>query len=186
MKLIDRKFLIPIVALLVLATISSPGTASAQQRYPIEVRSEWTLEGRYTKQHVIDVGDVPGHQLRILEIYRTYNEKSRFAVSGVKVKESFIWGFTDYITGIGTALAYGVWILEDGEKVFSERSGSSQTQPTGAGSYYGTYHGTLKITGGTGRYRGIRGTMTEVVEFNTDLDRGYNRQHGIGEYWFVE
>jgi hypothetical protein len=186
MKLTNRMFLIPIAALLLLAALSGPKPASAQQRYPIETRSEWQQEGRYTKQHVIDVGDIPGHQIRILEIHRTYNEKSRFAVAGVKVKESFIWGFTDYITGIGTALAYGVWILEDGGKVFSERSGSSQTQPTGTGSFYGTYNGTLKITGGTGNYRGIRGTMTEVVEFNTDLDRGYNRQHGTGEYWFVE
>jgi hypothetical protein len=186
MKPTGRMFLIPIAALLLLAALSAPRTASAQQRYSIETRSEWQQEGRYTQQHVIDVGDIPGHQIRILEIYRTYNEKSRFAVAGVKVKESFMWGFTDYITGIGTAQAYGVWILEDGGKVFSKRSGSSQTRPTETGSYYGTFHGFLQITGGTGKYQGIRGTMTEVVEFNTDPDRGYNRQRGTGEYWFVE
>lgn len=185
MDLIDRKIYIATAALLLLA-FAAPRTASAQQRYPIETRSEWQLEGRYTKEHIIDVGDVPGHQIRILELYRTYNEKSQFAVSGVRVRESIFWAFTDYINGIGPARAYGVWILQDGGKVFHERSGSSQTQPTGNGGYYGTFHGTLKITGGTGKYQGIRGTMTEVVEFSSDPDRGYNRQVGTGEYWFVE
>lgn len=74
MDLIDRKIYIATAALLLLA-FAAPRTASAQQRYPIETRSEWQLEGRYTKEHIIDVGDVPGHQIRILELYRTYNDK---------------------------------------------------------------------------------------------------------------
>lgn len=186
MKTSDRTFFVLLAVLLSLASSVAPVTASAQQRFPIESKSEWQLEGKYTKQHVIDVGDVPGHQIRIVELYRTYNEKSRFAVSGVKVKETFIWGYTDYINGIGKALAYGVWVLEDGGKVFTELSGSSNTQPTGSGAFYGMFHGTVKLTGGTGKYRGIRGTMTDIVEFNTDPERGYNRGNSAGEYWFVE
>ena len=27
---------------------------------------------RYTQQHTIDVGDVPGHQVRVFEVRRTY------------------------------------------------------------------------------------------------------------------
>lgn len=158
----------------------------AQQRYPIESKSEWQAEGKYTQQHIIDAGDIPGHQIRILEIHRTYNEKSHFAVSGVKVKESWIWGYSDFNKGVGKAWGYVVWVLEDGGKVFSEYSGSANSRPIGSGVAEGTYHGTTRLTGGTGKYRGIRGTMTDAVEFNTDPASGYNRGNSKGEYWFVE
>ena len=160
--------------------------ALAQQRYPIESRSDWQAEGKYTQQHIIDAGDIPGHQVRILELRRTYNDKSRFAVSGVKVKENWIWGYSDYIKGVGKAWGYAVWILEDGNKVFSEYSGTSNTQPTGSGAVEGTYHGTARLTGGTGKYKGIRGTLTDTAEFNTDAASGYNKGNSKGEYWFEE
>ena len=186
MKAFNRRVFIVTTVLLSSAWSVAPGTASAQQRYPIESRSEWQAEGKYTQQHIIDAGDIPGHQIRILEIRRTYNEKSRFAVSGIKVKENWTWGYSDYVLGVGKAWGYTVWILEDGGKVFLEYSGGSNTQPTGSGAVEGTFHGTARLTGGTGKYRGIRGTMTDAVEFNTDPASGYNRGNGKGEYWFVE
>ena len=33
--------------------------ALAQQRYPIESRSEWQAEGKYTQQQIIDAGATP-------------------------------------------------------------------------------------------------------------------------------
>ncbi|MEX0959824.1 MAG: hypothetical protein WDZ63_11110 [Burkholderiales bacterium] len=67
------------------------GSALAQQRYPIESRSEWHT-GRYTQQHIIEASDVPGHQIRIIESHRVQNDKSRMAVAGTKVKENWFWG----------------------------------------------------------------------------------------------
>jgi len=177
---------VPLAAVTFVTALVIADVALAQQRYPIESKSEWQAEGKYTKQHIIDAGDIPGHQIRILELHRTYNEKSRFAVSSVKVKDNWIWGYSDYIQGIGKAWGYAVWTLEDGGKVFLEYSGSANTQPAGSGAVEGTYHGTARLTGGTGKYRGIRGTMTDAVEFNTDLASGYNRGNSKGEYWFVE
>ncbi len=176
----------PLTAAAFMTALLVVNVAWAQQRYPIETNSEWQAEGKYTQQHVIDAGDIPGHQIRILELRRTYNEKSRFAVSGVKVKENWIWGYSDYVKGVGKAWGYAVWTLEDGGKVFLEYSGSANTQPTGPGVVEGTYHGTARLTGGTGKYSGIRGTMTDAVEFNTDPTSGYNRGNSKGEYWFVE
>lgn len=34
------------------------------------------------------------------------------------------------------------------------------------------------------KYKGIRGTLTDAVEFNTDPTSGYNRGNTKGEYWF--
>ena len=57
-------------ALLCLAAAPPAGDALAQpQRLTFKVEQE---NARYTQQHTIDVGDVPGHQVRVFEVRRTY------------------------------------------------------------------------------------------------------------------
>lgn len=65
-----------------------PATTFAQQRFKVESNSEGQV-GRYTQQLTIDVADIPGHQVRVVEIHYTYNDKSRFAFGGVKVREGW-------------------------------------------------------------------------------------------------
>ena len=52
-----------------LAVALSITEAFAQERLIFDVSAENT---KYTQQHIIDVGDVPGHQVRVFEIHRTY------------------------------------------------------------------------------------------------------------------
>lgn len=156
----------------------------AEQRYPIESRSDWHT-GRYTQQHIIEAGDVPGHQIRIIELHRVQNEKSRMAVAGTKVTESWFWGYSDYVSGVGRSWGYGAWVLEDGNRIFSEYSGVSESRPLSVGGTEGTYHGTGRLTGGTGKFKSIRGTLIDTVEFNTGPS-GYNRGSTKGEYWFID
>lgn len=159
--------------------------AWAQQRYSIEEKPDWST-GKYTQQYAIDVGDVPGHKVRILELQYIYNDQSQFAVSGVKVKESWSRGYTDYTNGKGRSWGYGVWLLADGNKVFLEGSGTTLAEPTATGSIRGSYHGVSRLTGGTGKFSGIRGTITEMNDFDNDPKTGYNRGESKGEYWFDE
>jgi hypothetical protein len=161
------------------------GSALAQQRYPVESRSEWHT-GRYTQQHIIEAHDIAGHQIRIFELHRASNESSRMAFRGTKVKESRVWGYSDAFGGVGRNWGYGTWMLEDGNRINFEYSGTSQSQPTGNGGRIGTYDGVARITGGTGPFGGIRGMLVDVVEFNTDSSSGYNRATSKGEYWFVD
>ena len=44
--------------------------AWAQQKFPLSTTADGSQE-RYVQQHMIDVGDVPGHQIRIQETQRT-------------------------------------------------------------------------------------------------------------------
>ena len=159
--------------------------ALAQQRYPIEEKPEWST-GKYIQQHAIEVGDVPGHKVRILELHYVYNEKSEFAVSGVKVKEAWVRAYTDYTNGKGRSWGYGQWVLADGSKVFLESSGTTLAEPTATGSIRGSYHGVSRLTGGTGKYSRIRGTIAEINDFDSDPKTGYNRSESKGEYWFEE
>jgi hypothetical protein len=159
--------------------------ALSQDKYPINSNSGGSTS-KYTQQHKIDVGDVPGHIVRIQETHRIYNEKSTLVIRGTKVKEGWVQGFSDYTNGKGRAWGYGHWALEDGEKIFLDYSGQSHSEPTSTGSLKGSYHGTTRIVGGTGKYKGIRGTVTDTVSFDTDPNSGYNTSDGKGEYWFEE
>lgn len=165
--------------------MSSFNTASAQQRYPIVDKPEWST-GKYTQQLAIEVGDVPGHKVRALELHYVYNEQSQLAISGVKVKEGWSRGYSDYTDGKGRSWGYALWLLEDGNKVFMEYSGTTLAEPTATGSVKGSYHGISQLTGGTGKYSRIRGILVEVNEFDNDPKSGYNTMESKGEYWFLE
>jgi hypothetical protein len=80
----------------------------------------------YTQQHVLDVGDVPGHQIRIVEMHRTYPD-AQPNCEGIKETESWTRAFSDYVDRNGRAWGYTVTMLENGDKIFSEFNGTSQT-----------------------------------------------------------
>jgi hypothetical protein len=45
--------------------------AMAQQKQHVSYNTPAT-QTTYTQQHIVDIGDVPGHQARLFEIQRTY------------------------------------------------------------------------------------------------------------------
>lgn len=160
--------------------------AWAQQRYSIESAGEGQTSSKYTQQLAIDVGDVSGHQVRVVEIVRTYSEATKLRIMGTRVKESSLRGMTDYVNGSGPARGYSVWILDDEEKIFLAWDSISQSEPTASGSRKGSSDAVTRITGGTGKYKGIRGLMRDTVQFDTDPANGYSRSTTKGEYWFQE
>ena len=163
-------------------TLFVAGIASAQQKYPINVPSA-PQSSRYVQQHIIDVGDIPGHQIRIYEIQRMYTADHP-VVMGTKVVEIWSRGWSDYVNGVGPTQGYNTMVLEDGSKIFTEWIGTSYSEATSTGSRRGTYHGTARWIGGTGKYATIRGVFTSDTEYDMDPKTGYNRPVLKGEYWF--
>ena len=158
--------------------------AWAQQRFPINATADG-VKSSYVQQHVIDVGDVTGHQVRILEVHRIHSG-GQIVINGVKVVEEWDRGFSDYTNGVGPARGYGIWMLEDGNKVFLEWHGTAYSVLTASGSKRGTFHGSTKIVGGTGPFVKIRGVMTDAIDFDTDPKNGYSQGTNKGEYWFEQ
>jgi hypothetical protein len=66
------------------AVVLPTSDALAQQRLIFKVSAENT---NYVQQHMIDVGDVTGHQVRIFEVHRTYPADAP-AINGMKIVES--------------------------------------------------------------------------------------------------
>ena len=157
----------PVVAL-------SINGAFAQERLIFDVSAE---NSKYTEQHVIDVGDVPGHQVRIFEIYRTY-PGSAPKINGIRIVESWTRGISDYTHNNGEAHTYGVYVLENGDKFFTRGSLIAIQSPEES-SLTATTVG--PIIGGTGKLSGINGMARTTTSANPKT--GLNETHVEISYW---
>ena len=136
----------------------------------------------YTQQHVIDVGDLPGHQVRLYEIHRTYPADTKPNCEGLRRTESWSRGYSDYIDRNGRSWGYIVIVHENGDKIFAEYSGTSQTVVGPDGSRKSTYSGVTRYTGGTGKYQAVQGIARNTDTF--DPEKNYNESRYEAEYWF--
>jgi hypothetical protein len=149
----------------------------AQQRNTISFETP-AENSKYTQRLALDVGDFPGHQIRIFEVHRTYpKDGPRFA--GVQLTESWSRGQADAVDGNGSVFSYLVYKLENGDEIFGKLSGTEQTvgqQLEGRSNVVGN----IILTGGTGKFRNIHGLLhfTSVV----DPAKGFNDSKTEGEY----
>jgi hypothetical protein len=157
----------------------APDPLSAQEKW----KMKWEVSAansNYTQQHVIDVGDVPGHQVRIFEVHRTFpNDQPN--CEGLRRVEEWSRGYSDYIDRNGRAWGYIVTDFENGDKMFGEWSGTSQTVVAADGSKKSTFSGVVVYTGGTGGYRGIRGLRRDSIQF--DPEKNVSEAQSEAEYW---
>jgi len=170
-----------LLAITIGAMLTSFGLSEgwAQQKHKISGKA-LAENAKYTQQHVIDVGDVPGHQVRIFEIHRTY-PKDAPVFEGVKVVEEWVRGFSDYTDINGRAVTYYIYVVENGDKIFARSNAVTQTIVNPNGSKRSTVTGVATITGGTGKFLTIRGTIRSTVII--DPKAGFSESQFEGEYW---
>ena len=158
-------------AILIAATamLSLPATdtlAQDTQRVFFPSSAENT---KYTQQHLIEVGDVGGHHVRVFEILRMF-PKDPPIFGGLALKEEWNRGVSDYTDNSGAASFYGVYVLENSDKFFAYSTAVSRK--AGAGLSAVTVG---RITGGTGKFANMRGTIYTVPcsrdQRGTDRDR---------------
>jgi len=154
----------------------------AQEKHRISYK--WPAENtKYTQQSVIDVEDLPGHQIRIYEIHRTWPNNPP-AFNGVRVKEEWIRAHSDYIDINGRSAGYYYYVLKNGDKIFGRFDGTSQTIVNPDRSKKSTFTAVITLTEGTGKFRGIRGTARYIAIF--DPKAGVNEGQVEGEYWIAK
>ena len=149
--------------------------AMAQQKQHVSYNTPAT-QTTYTQQHIIDVGDIPGHQARLFEIQRTYGNDAP-VINGMKLKEQWTRGMSDYIDNNGTALIYNVWILENGDKFFVRTNLVAQS--SGDGRLVNMTSGL--ITGGTGSLARMRGIVRSHGP--SEPKAGINANQTEIDYW---
>jgi hypothetical protein len=149
----------------------------AQQRLVFKVAAENT---KYTQQHAIDVGDVSGHQVRLFEIHRTYPSDAP-VINGMKIVESWTRGISDYTNNNGEGTIFGVYVLENGDKIFT-RGSLVAVQSPGESNLKATTVG--PITGGTGTLARINGMARTSTSANPKA--GVNETQVDIEYWLPQ
>jgi hypothetical protein len=159
--------------------ISAFGTeASAQQKQKFLFKAPPGVS-KYEEQHAIDVGDVPGHQVRVYSSHAAYAQEAP-VFDGVKVKEESVRALTDYTEGNGHLTGYTVYLLENGDKIFTRNEAITQTTVNADGSKVTKTYGVRTLTGGTGKFKSIRGTLHSVS--TTDF-KAVGEVVVEGEYW---
>jgi hypothetical protein len=161
-------------------TVFGGAEASGQEK----CKMSWQVpaaNATYTGQHVFDVGDVPGHQIRIFELRRTFPDDQPNC-EGLKRVEQWLRGYADYVDRNGPSWGYAVTVLENGDKIFAEFSSAVQTVVSRDGSHKTEATAVHKWTGGTGKYQGVRGIERESTVF--DPDKNFNETRAEAEYWF--
>ena len=160
----------PTLSFAAITLVAATASAIAQQAQKVSFKNP-AANSKYTQQHVLDVGDVPGHQVRIYELHRTYPNDPPI-INGVKLKESWGRNFSDYTDNNGPGIVYTTYIMENGDKIFMRGSlvATSSAGPDGSKKNTATTAGT--ITGGTGKFGGISGIFRTVTIF--DAKAGIN------------
>jgi hypothetical protein len=166
------------LAISVLAFGLASSVASAQQKQHVSFKAP-AANTKYTQQHAIDVGDVPGHQVRVYEIYRTFPSEAP-SINGSKIKESYVRALSDYVNNSGTGITYSVYTLENGDKFFVRTALIAQSGE--GGKLTATTVGT--ITGGTGSLARIKGSTLGIA--HADPGNGINETQTDIDYWIEQ
>ena len=168
-------------AALVGAALACFAVASAAQE---RTRISFTVPAavtKYTAQHVLPVGDVPGHEVRIFEIVRTLGPDAPM-VAGQRLKEIRSVGSSDYTELNGPGVSYNTWTLANGDKFYTRTQIVSHNAGWADAKRKGAENKTAgPITGGTGKLAGMRGMMRNASAF--DPKSGSNESRFDLEYW---
>jgi hypothetical protein len=161
----------------------APSEGWSQDKYKIKVDVS-AAQTKYTYQHVLDVGDMPGHQVRMYEIQRTYGDKAP-VYRGVRAIEEFNRGQSDMTNGNGRSWGYSITVLENGDKIYAQFIGTIWTVEGAGGTKQATYTGTGTYVGGTGEFKAIRGTNRSRSQIQiADGKVVSNQTETEGEFWF--
>ena len=151
--------------------------AIAQQKYPIA--QPGNAVSKFIQEHFIEVGDAPGHKLRIYEVQNEYPQ-SDLTFAGIAVKQMLSHGVSDSVNGSGSFTAYNVFTMVDGSKVFVRVTGTTQSDGAGGNRSISVEN----FVGGTGKFKGMRGQMRNILQRGAGSS-SLNVQVS-GEYWIED
>ncbi|NPT61553.1 hypothetical protein [Paraburkholderia elongata] len=150
--------------------------ALAQEKHVVAFEAP-ASGNKYTQQYILEVGDVPEHKLRLFELVRSYGGKDQ-TIEGIVLKEAVIRGTSDQTDSNGLGRSYVEYRMENGDKIFARGFFLTHKLP---GSDRSKNLTELDITGGTGKFRSIRGIVrAETVSDN----KAFNQNRTEFEYWF--
>ena len=147
--------------------------AAAQQKQQVSFAS-LPENNKYAQQQNVNVGDIPGHQVRVYDLRSTYPNNAP-VINGVKLIESMSRGIADMIDGNGSTTQYIVFVMENGDKFFARTVNVLQSTSGKVAIINVGY-----ITGGTGKFAAMQGIIRGTT--NLDFKTGFNETQFNIEY----
>src|SRR5262249_43881617 len=141
-----------LIVAFMLAVCAAPASWAQQtQKVSYKVTAE---NAKYPQRHAINVGDEPGHQLTLFEIHRTFPSDAP-VINGIRLKETWSRGYSDYINSNGLSTNYTTYVLENGDQFYSLARSMGHADATGKR----TTVSVGEIRGGTGKFAGMKGLV---------------------------
>jgi hypothetical protein len=150
--------------------VAFAGSALAQT----QVSGALKCDNKAGTGHTMEVGDHPGHVLMIGKAPCTFT--AQIEIAGLKSTAYSPAGVTDLNGAKGQSRGYGVQTMENGDKVYVRYQDTSTLTEAGKAV---TFEGTWSYTGGTGKFKGIKGNGTYKGSGATD---GETNLQVEGEY----
>jgi hypothetical protein len=163
MSMIIKKFILIFIGILIIMAwlLGSVTQAVAETR-------QFRNVGQFSKMEMIQAADVEGHLLLIWEWRGLQFSDGEVAIlSG--------WGTCDIVKGNGPCEGYYLSKSEDGSTTVSRTKFISTMSPDGKTA---SYEGTGEYTGGTGRFAGIKGSMSFKGKRITPISPGLKETRG--------
>jgi len=154
-------------ALVFLVVLALAASAAAQNKISATGQC-----GKAEKDFKIDVGDRPGHGFMIAQGKCTWTKGE---IAGIQVKEEVWTGSSELSGNTGRARWANLLTMANGEKVYCRGDGAV-TLKDGAPQ---AEEGKWTFTGGTGKFKGIKGKGTYKCKFAADTTAACENE---GEY----
>ena len=124
-------------------------------------------------------GDDPKHELVVLEIRRETTTSSN---PDHNETELIVYGQSDLVEGTGTARGYYRRLFKNGDTDYGPYEGTQKTTVKEDGSWETTWEGTWKVTGGTGKFKNIKGGGTYRGKATAQEAEAFTEWEGEVEY----
>ena len=164
-------------ALACAAALAFSADALSQQKQKVTYKAS-AADSKYTQRHMIEVGDDLGHTVGVFEIHRKMGPDAP-SIAGVKLKEIWTRGYSDYMSATGLSTNYTVYVLENGDKFYSTMHTMGQADSAGKRSTIAVG----EIRAGTGKVANIRG-MVRAKGVSQGASN-YNESETEIEYWLA-
>ncbi len=122
-------------------------TRAGAQTYTMKCREA----GHFPQMHRIEVGDVPGHIIGVVECAGVLSCDDG-SVATTSIKDIF-----DYIKGSGKFQGYELFTYEDGSTTWTRYQGTATLPADGKAT---RWEATFEYMKGTGRFEGVQGSGT--------------------------
>jgi hypothetical protein len=146
--------LIIIAVWLMVSVVLSAGEASAQGKRISGIGKF----GPVMSQTTLLPGDAPKHEVMLINRTQTWTSTDP-AWNNVDVTQ-FV--FSDYVAGTGYHRGHNVNVHPGGDRTFVSYEGRTTRTTNSDGSWESKFEGTMRFTGGTGTFQGVKGEGTYV------------------------